>query len=172
MFAMLFVYTVHAQTQPKEVIEETKTVTTKVNTGTEIKESTVEYNTRKEQDVKLAEGDKNKINQSRVDAPAQVTETVRVTDNSPFTANNKSMKYELDGKVCQFSMHENGFLISDSASTKPTKVEQSDADETQFVLNDNGKTGIGYFDEEGNFIVQQFDKKTNEIVSKVYTLIK
>ncbi|WP_434036101.1 hypothetical protein [Formosa sp. 4Alg 33] len=171
--ALLFMYTVNAQTDPKkDVTVESKKVITTINNGSEIKKNTVEYQKRTEQDVKLAEGDKNKINQSRVDTPAQVTETVRVNNNTPFTSDRKSMQYELDGKMCQFDIHENGFLITDSSSNTPTKVEQSDADSTQFVMNDNGKTGIGYFDEKGNFIVQQFDKNSNEIVSKVYTLIK
>ena len=173
IFAILLTYTANAQTDPKkDVTVESKKVTTTVNNGKEIKENTVEYNTRTEQNVKLSDADKNKVNQSRVYTPAQVTETVRVTDNTPFTENKKSMRYELKGKMYQFDMHENGFLISDSASNIPTMVEQSDADSTQFVMNDNGQTGIGYFDEKGNFIVQQFDKNSNEIVSKIYTLIK
>ncbi|MDW5288432.1 hypothetical protein [Formosa sp. PL04] len=173
VFAMLFIYSANAQTDPKkDVLDETKTITTKEYTGDGIKESKVEINTRTEQSVKLAEGDENEVNQNRVYSPVEVTETVKVTENSPFTANKNSMIYEVDGKTCEFKMQENGFLILDSTNSEPTKVEQSDADSTQFVMNDNGQTGIGYFDENGNFIVQQFDRKSNKIISKTYTLVK
>ena len=173
VFALLFLNMVYAQTDPKkDVMIETKTITKQQHTAEGIKESTVEMNTRTENDVKLAEGDKNKINQERVSVPVQVTETIMVTDNTPFTSDKTSMTYKVDDRICEFKMNENGFVILDSDNSKPTKVEQSDADVTQFVLNDNGQTGIGYFDENGNFIVQQFDKKSNKIVSKIYTLIK
>ena len=170
---LLFLTTVNAQTDPKkDVMEETKTITKQQHTANGIKESTVEINTRTEQDVKLAEGDKNKLNQERVSVPVQVTETIKLTDNTPFTSNKTSMTYQVDDRICEFRMNENGFTILDPENSIPTKVEQSDADVTQFVMNDNGQTGIGYFDEEENFIVQQFDKQSNKIVSKVYTLVK
>ncbi|WP_159023238.1 hypothetical protein [Formosa sp. L2A11] len=163
---------VQAQTVPKEVLDETKTITTTVNDGKEIKENTVEINRRVEQDVKLAESDKDKINQSRLITEGQVTETVKITNNSPFTLENKSMTYKLDGESKEFIMSDKGFVISDPTDSKLTKVRQSDTDNSQFVMTDNGQTEIGFFDEKGNFIVQKFDNNSNEIVSKIYVLVQ
>ncbi|WP_066218392.1 hypothetical protein [Formosa haliotis] len=161
-----------AQTTPKEVLEETKTVTTKVDDGKGVTEKKVEVNTRVEQDVKLADEDKNKVNQSRVHTPSEVTETVKITDNSPFTTDKKVINYRVDGKTCTFTMDEEGFLITDPTNSSTMKVEQSEGDSSQFVVNDKGETGIGYFDDNGNFVVQQFDKNSNKIVSKTYTLVE
>ncbi|WP_299781007.1 hypothetical protein [uncultured Formosa sp.] len=161
---------VQAQTVPKEVLDETKTVTTQINNGKEIKESKVEINRRVEQDVKLVEADKDKLNQSRLTTDAKVTEKVKITNNSPFTSDKTTMTYKLDGESKQFKMSDEGFLISDPMDSKTMIVKQSDADNSQFVMTDNGRTEIGFFDEKGNFVVQKFDKKTNEIISKIYVL--
>lgn len=163
---------VTAQTEPKDIQEETKTVTTKINDGSTITEETVEYNTKKVQEVKLSEDDKNKINQDRVNAPVEVTETVRITNNSPFTQTQQVMQYTLDGKRCVFTMSEDGFLISDPNNTYTPKTVKQSADSKQFVIEEDGTSGIGFFDDKGNFIVQQFNKNTNKVESKVYTLVE
>ncbi|PNW28320.1 hypothetical protein [Formosa algae] len=80
---------VQAQTVTKDVLDETKTITTQTNNGKEIKENTVEINRRVEQEVKLDEADKNKLNQNRVPTEAQVQETIKITDNSPFSSQKK-----------------------------------------------------------------------------------
>ncbi|QDO94990.1 hypothetical protein FNB79_13760 [Formosa sediminum] len=161
-----------AQTVTKDVLDETKTITTKTNNGKEIKENTIEINRRVEQDVKLDEADKNKLNQNRANTEAQVQETIKITNNSPFTANKKSMVYKLDDKTMEFKMNDDGFSILNHANSDMTTVKQSEGDTSQFVMKDNGETGIGYFDEQGNFVVQKFDKKSNQIVSKTYQLVE
>ena len=163
---------VQAQTVTKDVLDETKTITTQTNNGKEIKENTVEINRRVEQEVKLDEADKNKLNQNRVPTEAQVQETIKITDNSPFSSQKKSMVYKLDDKVMEFNMSDDGFTITNPNNSSTTAVKQSDGDHSQFVMKDNGNTGIGYFDENGNFVVQRFDKKSNEVISKTYHLVE
>lgn len=159
-----------AQSASKEVLDETKTVTTKTNNGKEVTESKVEINRRVEQDVKLDKDDKHKLNQNRVATEAQ--ETIKITKNSPFTASNKSMTYELDGKSVEFEMNSEGFLISNPLNSKSMKVEQSAGDNSQFVMDYNGRTEIGFFDEKGNFIVQKIDDNSNQVITKTYILVQ
>lgn len=170
--ALLICSVATAQTEPKDVKEETKTVTTKVDNGNEVVKEKVEYSTKEVQDVRLSESDKNKVNQDRVDAPVQVTETVKITSNSPFTESKQQINYTLDGKKSVFTMINDGFVISDPSNSEKTMKAKQSKDNHQFVIEKDGETGIGYFDDNGNFIVQQFDEKTNKLESKTYKLMK
>ena len=109
-----------AQEKPKNVSEETTTKTITVDDGKEVVEKQVKVTTREEQQVELAESDKNKVNQQVVPSPSKVTQTVEVdveVDDDPYYDSiSESVFYTYDNDNYVFKKNNNGFLVSETDS--------------------------------------------------------
>ncbi|MGJ5640833.1 hypothetical protein [Formosa sp. S-31] len=147
----------NAQVKPKDVEEQSEVVVRKVNDGKTVTEEEIEISTHKEKNTGTDVVD--------------ISQTVSVPSNSPFTESKKTIKYTINGQECLFTVTDDGFTITYTTTSKIITAKQS-KDHTQFVLDDNGKTAIGYFDQEGDFIVQEMNQSTNSVESVVYKQVK
>src|SRR5690606_13561476 len=120
-----------AQEKPTNVSEETTTKTVTVDDGREVVEKKVKVTTREEQQIKLAESDKHKVNQDVVDSPSKVTQTIEVdNDMDPFfDSKTKSVHYTYNDDNYIFKRNDNGFIVSevgaDARSEEHTSELQS-----------------------------------------------
>lgn len=85
-------------------------------------------------------------------------------------ANNKLLKvgvnFEKEGEVFTLKKHENGFLLSKQKSLD-TLAQLNANSHGSFIYTSKELNGTAYFDEQGNLIVEYFDK----IKSKVQQMI-
>ncbi len=153
-----------AQTQPKNVSEETTVKTTKINNGDKILENKVKVTTREEQTIEFNENDKNKRDKDIVETPVMVTKIVEVK-NDDTTTKTEVGYFEFDGKRYYSNKANNDFLQPSAQITKFKK-------ENYYLFQNNNYTGIGYFDEEGNFIVEYSDKTGGNVKMQKFELVK
>lgn len=141
---------------------ETETVTTK-KTITDNRGSRTETKNEsqtKSHNMRLADEDANKVNQMVLMEPEQVS---------------KNVSYDFEGEQFQFLDQEDheGYrlmTIKDNATHKEYAIIKPTSQEGYFIISKDGQSSFGYFNEEGNFIVERYDAKQDKIVSDVYKI--
>src|SRR5690606_12732090 len=173
---LLLFSSVYAQEKPKNVSEETTVKTVKVNDGKKITETKVKVNTREEQELKLAEADKNKTDQELVTSPVKVTKTVSIDlDNDPFydTAY-QERAFTFGENNYNFTRNDAGFHILSKKADASTQIGSAyrSSLKNYYIFESEGKTGIGYFNSKGNFVVEYHDKGQNGLKVEEYILME
>lgn len=154
--------------QNKDVLEETVTKTKTVvdNKGEEkVSNSMI---VRKEQNVELSNEDQNKVNQSRIESPTKVTTHQTVVEGDSKVMLDKKATFVCNGSECDFNPQADGFTIESNEDASLNATTYVSSNKNFIVETDNGN-GIGYFDKDGNFVVEYYDKNTNELIKRVYS---
>ncbi|WP_310991814.1 hypothetical protein [Aequorivita marina] len=128
-------------TKGVDVSEKTKTVTSK-------------------QAMTLEDSDANKTNQNVVMKPIEVDTEV---------------SYGYDGNRFQFinQKDEDGYrmmTVRDNASKEEYAIIKPTTQNGYYILSKDGTSSFGYFNEDGNFVVERYDAKNDAVVSDVYKL--
>lgn len=144
------------QNTTKETVITKKTITDHKGTRT----STERASQTKSQKMRLDEQDANKINQSVVMEPVEVDTNV---------------SYEFEGNYFQFLNEENrdGYrlmTIRDNVADKEYAIIKPSSQDGYYIISREGKSSFGYFNAEGNFVVERYDEKTGKVISDVYHL--
>ena len=175
LIAIILSGNLFAQEKPKELKQETevKTITTKdANKTTEKKIKVVTTETAS---VELADKDKNKTNQDRIEATKTVKKTVFIDndndDNYDFLT--EETYYVLGDEKYMFTPNKRGFDIAfdkNKDNNQFNKVGKAWVTSTSnyYILNGDMHSGIGYFDTNGNFAVEYYNKDTDQVEIKTY----
>lgn len=143
---------------------ETETVITKKtitdNKGT--RTATKSESQTRNQKMRLSEKDANKVNQTVIMEPAEV---------------NTSVSYDFEGERFQFINQEDreGYrlmTIKDNAQDKEYAIIKPTTQNGYYIISKEGKSSFGYFNDEGNFVVERYDEKADKVISDVYRLNK
>lgn len=172
----LFVANVFAQEKPKNISEEEKVKTIKVDNGKEIVEKKIKVTTREEQAIEFDEKDKNKTDKDIIVSPVKVKKTIEIDNDNDrlYDTMTEIGYYEFEGNRYNFKKMNNGFLVSSENKENSNifgNIERFNK-ENHYLFHNAETTGIGYFNTEGNFIVEYYDKKSGELVSKEFMAIK
>ncbi|CAM1366758.1 hypothetical protein [Tenacibaculum soleae] len=166
--------TVNSQT---EVVK-----TTKVEKSQKVDKNGVKYNTKvkvvteKSQKVKFNPNQKNKLNQKIVDSPITVTKNIMVdNDKDPFYDTKTKVTYFKYKQVkYDFLINQNDLLITyklkdkDITSAKALKSINNNF----YVVAGNDFNGVGYFNSQGDFIVEYKDKKSDKLEYATFETFK
>lgn len=151
--------TAFAQTN-KNKTEETVTTKTAVKSelGTDV--STKNVTTSKKQAIGLADEDANKTNQTIVMQPSKI---------------NTSVDYGYEGNRFKFINQEDkdGYrmmTVKDNATQEEYAIIKPSSQNGYYIMSQNGKSSFGYFNADGNFVVERYDAKLDAVVSDVYKL--
>ena len=167
MGVLLFAGTLFAQVQPKEVKEEVATKTVKVKDNEKTTENKVKVVTRETSNVELDEKDRNQVNQNRLPGTTKVEKMVYVDSN--VLANDTSFKMDEGNYV--FSPNETGFEMSQSTQNNQSQnIGKSWASSIKgyYIVEGPSHSGIGYFDQNGNFVTEYYNKDTKQVEVKTY----
>jgi hypothetical protein len=172
----LFVANVWAQQTPKNVSEESVVKTVKTNNGSKIIEKKIKVTTREEQNIEFAQGDENKRDKDVVDSPVRVKKTIEIDndfDNS-FDSKTEVAYYEFEGQQYNFKKVNNGFSVLVENNETPDNFGNivKFKRENHYLFQNGNDTGIGYFNEDGSFTIEYYDKDTRTVTSQEFILIK
>lgn len=142
-------------TQKETVV--TKTAV-KDNKGTT--ESTKAVSTKQKQEVKLSVSDAKKTNQNIVMTPVEVDTDVT---------------YGYEGNRFKFlsQKDKDGYrlmTVKDNKTRDEYAVIKPTSQNGYYIYSQDGKSSFGYFNEEGNFVVESYDPKTDAVVNQVYKM--
>ena len=174
---MLLCSGIMAQERPKEIKQETVVKTVKVNDGETISEKKFKVVTREEADVELDENDAEKVNQNRVMSNVKVKKTVSIDNDTDddYETQSSVMYYKLGEDNYKFEPNKNCFEIVYSNNTSDNERMGSawnSNSKGHYIINGKSGNGIGYFDNDGNLVVEYYDKTTNKVETKTYTIKK
>ncbi|MEM0518790.1 MULTISPECIES: hypothetical protein [Aequorivita] len=126
--------------------------------GTEV--STKAVTKTKKQILALDDSDANQTNQSVVMKPAKV---------------NTDVSYDYDGNRFQFlnQKDKDGYrlmTVKDNATQEEYAIIKPTSQNGYYIMSRDGKSSFGYFNADGNFVVERYDANLDAIVSDVYKL--
>lgn len=142
--------------------KKSETVTTKTTTRDNKGDDTAikSVTEREKQVISLQADNKNQTNQSMVMSPAEVdTEVNYGYEGSRFQFVNQKDK---DGYRLM--------TVRDNAKHEEYAIIKPTSQDGYYILSKDGTTSFGYFNQEGNFVVERYDEKLDQIVSDVYKI--
>ncbi len=165
--------TLLAQMEPTEVKKETEVKTMKTNHGDKVSKKSVKVVTKETANIELDKKDKDKIDQSRVKATTKVEKDVYVDndDKTGYTMLTTETYFVSDGGTYAFSPNEKGFGMNynpeDDASVEIGKSWAS-SNQGYYIVDGEAHSGIGHFNANGDFVVEYYNKDTQQVEVKVY----
>lgn len=163
--------TVLGQTKDVKVETEQKIIKIEDNKGTT--EKKVSVTTRETADVKLDDADKNKVNQDRIQTTAKVEKTISVDNDADasYDAIKTETFYKNETGMYMLMPSETGYVLAvknkDDKYVENSKILKTST-KGQYLIKNNAVSGMGYFDEKGNFIVHYLSDKDNTVSTQIY----
>ncbi|MEL1247478.1 MULTISPECIES: hypothetical protein [Flavobacterium] len=174
LFGILFICaTSTINSQNKNVKDETKTTTTTVVDSKGEKTYVKKENTREVQNIELKEQNPKNINMDLKDSAVMVKSTTTITnpDGSTRTVDiDRSSYYLLNGKKYNVALDSRGYRILSEDNKEEAFLRKTSTN--SFIYRNKNKIAIGYFDVEGNLILETYDPKTDTVSYEKYNVSK
>lgn len=157
--------------QNKNVKDETKTTVTTVKTSDGEKKFVKKENTREVQNIELKDQEVKNINMDVKPSEVMVEKTTTITnpDGSTRTVDmDRSAYYMLGDKKYQVSLDSKGYRILSDDKKNEAFLRKTTTN--SFIYRSKNKTAIGYFDTDGNLILETYDPKSDTITYEKYTV--
>lgn len=169
---MLLLFSMNIKAQIKNVKETTLTTTKTVNTPTGQKKYVEIENTKEVQKVELGAEKANTLNIPTKDSPTLVTTTTTNInpDGSTRTVDiERSSYYESNGNKFKLEPDPSGYILSDGSSSASLLRKTST---NSYIFKSKDKTAVGYFDINGDLIVEIYDDKSDKVTIQKYRALK
>lgn len=168
--AIAFLFSIQLEAQNTQTEVKTKTTTVKDSEGVHktIKTEVI----KKDQQIVLGEEKSNTINIPVVDSPITVTKTTKITNPDGTTRTvdvDRSAYYESNGRIYKLDLDASGYVIS-HGDMKPALLRKTSTN--SYIFKSENKTAIGYFDTEGNLVVEVYNDKLDIVDIEKYYVIK
>ncbi|WP_395047455.1 hypothetical protein [Flavobacterium sp.] len=168
VIALLFSMNIQAQNTQTET--KTTTLTKKDSDGVH---KTVKNEVTKEvQKIELGQEKPNTINIPTVDSPVIVTTTTRVTnpDGSTRTTDiDRSSYYESSGNKYKLALDASGYIMT-YGDSKPALLRKTSTN--SYIYRLKNKIAVGYFDTNGNLIIETYDDKSDKVTIEKFSVVK
>lgn len=168
--AITFLFSTQIEAQNTQTETKTKTTTVKDSEGTH---KTVKTQvTKKEQTIELGQENPNSINIPIISSPETVTTSTKITNPDGTTRTvgiDRSAYYESNGKIYKLELDASGYIIS-HGDMKPALLRRTSTN--SYIFKSENKTAIGYFDTEGNLVVEVYNDKLDMVDIEKFKYIK
>lgn len=164
-----------AQEKSRDKLEETETKTITTDNGREVTQKKVKVTTTEEQEIKMSEDDADKVNQERnMDAGKKKTKTIEIdNDADPFyDSKMEVINFQQDGDIYKFVKSSNGFEVSTLEPHMEYGRAVKSSNSNKYEFKTSNFSGIGYFDDQGNFVIEYYDAETKQQVTEKFMHIK
>lgn len=173
ILVLLICSTAYAQDKPTEVKKETEVKTVTYKTGKKTKEEKEKIISKETSNVKLDEADANKVNQDRVSATKKVQTTVMVDKDADdaYDIITKDTYFVNLNDDYKFSPNDSGFditLINDKQEFVSVGKAWNSYNPGTYLISGKEYDGVGYFDKDGNFIIEYYDENSKSIKSVTF----
>jgi subtilase family serine protease len=171
-FAAL-VMTLNMSAQIQNVTEVSKTTITTTKDSDGEKQSIKKQDIKEVQNVELENPNSNALNKDMKPTQVDVTSKTQIInpDGSTRTVDlDRSSYYESNGKKVQLSLDANGYsMIMPETKTKTLLRKTST---NSYILKSKNKFAIGYFDTDGNLIIESYDDKSDRVSVETFKISK
>lgn len=170
-FALVFT-TVFAYGQNTNVQQEVKTTTTTIKDSDGEKKIVKKEKVNEVQKIEMKEEKSDPLNKEMKDTPVQVTATTEVSVDgvTRVVDVDRSSYYTLNGQKYQVAIDKSGYSMF-TPTGKRTAVLRKTSN-NNYIFKNKNKTSIGYFDKDGNLILETYDEKSDAMVLEKFTILK
>lgn len=168
----VFLFTVNIQAQNKNVKSEVKTTVTTVKNSDGQKKSVKTQEVKEIQKIELKDAESNALNKERKETPVEVTAITSITANgvTNIVDVDRSAYYDLNGEKYDVKLAESGYTIYQPNAEKAAVLRKTS--NNNYIYSSKNKTSYGYFDANGNLVLESYDDKTDKITVETFVIIK
>jgi len=167
-----FLFALNVQAQNANVKSEVKTTVTTIKDSDGKKEIIKTQDVKEVQNIELKDADSNVLNKEVKETPVNVTATTAVSANgmTRVTEVDRSSYYVLNGKKYQVSNDKGGYkmIYPDGKNTAILRRTSNN----NYIYKTKTNTSFGYFNADGNLVLETYDEKTDKITVTTYTNVK
>ena len=167
-----FLFTLNIQAQNTNVKSEVKTNITTTKDSEGAKKIIQSQEIKEVQNVELKDADSNVLNKDVKESPVQVTATTAVTANgvTRVIEVDRSAYYNLDGKKYQVTTDKSGYTMFLPDGKKAAVLRKTS--NNNYIYRTKNATSYGYFDANGNLVLETYDDKTDKVTVTTYVIVK
>lgn len=169
-FALLFSLNSFAQNQNSKT--EVKTTVTTVKDSDGQKQVVKTEEVKEVQNIELKEAQPNTLNIEMKDSPVQVVATTKVNVDgvSRVVDVDRSAYYSSNGQKYQVALDKNGYTMTIPNKTRTATLRKTS--NNNYIFRNRNKVSFGYFDANGNLILETYDERTDKVTVEKFDLQK
>ncbi|MFV8335827.1 hypothetical protein ACNQF7_07020 [Flavobacterium sp. RSP29] len=169
---LAFLFSINIQAQNKNVKSEVKTIVTTVKNSEGQKKSIKTQEVKEIQKIELKDAESNALNKETKETPVEVTAITTLTANgvTNIVDIDRSAYYDLNGEKYQVKLAESGYTIYQPNAEKAAVLRKTS--NNNYIYSSKNKTSYGYFDMNGNLVLESYDDKTDKITVETFVIIK
>ncbi len=170
---MTLLFAMSIQAQNKNVTDIQKTTVTTVKDSDGEKKILKTQEVQEVQDIELQDADSKALNKDMKQTPVQVTSRTTVTnpDGSTRTVDvDRSAYYDYNGKNYQLRLDPSGYAIISPENKKVGVLRATTTN--SYIYRGKNSTSIGYFDTNGNLVLETYDDKSDKVSVETYQRVK
>lgn len=172
--ATVFAFSANTFAQaPKNVKSETKTTITTIKDSEGEKKLVKTEKTQEVQKVTLGDEKSNTLNIPQdVNSKVDVTKTTEISIDGKVQEVNvdRSAYYMMDGQKYQMQSDKSGYTLT-SPDSKSKGILRKTSNNNYIYVNDN-KVAVGFYDTDGNFILETYDSKSDTMKREKFEIVK
>lgn len=169
---LALLFSVQSQAQNKNVKSEVKTTVTTIKDSKGEKKLVKTQEIKETQNIELKDADSNALNKEIKQTPVQVTAITAVTANgvTNIVDVDRSAYYNYNGQKYQVSLAETGYNMYLPNKEKAAVLRKTS--NNNYIYSTKSKTSFGYFNADGNLVLESYDPETDKITSEIFEMVK
>jgi hypothetical protein len=170
MLALFF--SINIQAQNRNVKKEVKTTVTTVKDSDGEKKTVKTQETKEVQNIEFKDTNTNLLNKETKETPVQVTKITKITENgiTEIIDVDRSAYYNLNGEKYQITSDNKGYTVFFPKGKKAAILRKTS--NNNYIYKTKNSTSYGYFDANGNLVLETYNDKTDEVTVTKYIIIQ
>lgn len=166
---LTFLFTIGMYSQNTNVQSEEKIVTTTIKDSKGEHKIVKKETTNEVQDIKFENPNSPKTNKDMIPTPVKVTTTneVIVDGETKYVDVDHSSYYNLDGTKYEIKSDNKGYVLLNREKKSANGVLRKTSN-NNYVFRSKNKVSVGYFDANGNLVLETYDPKTDSMILEKY----
>ncbi|AWA30473.1 hypothetical protein HYN48_10455 [Flavobacterium magnum] len=173
LLSAMMLFGLNAVAQNKNITNVTKTTVTTVKDSDGEKKQVKKENVQEVQNIELQNAESKELNKDLKPTPVEVTSTTQITnpDGSTRTVDvDRSSYYESNGVKYDVKLDAQGYTVNAPSFQKPALLRKTSTN--SYIYRGKDQTSIGYFDTNGNLILETYDDRSDKVSTQTFTKVK
>lgn len=159
--------------QNTNVKGETKTTTTTVKDSKGETKIVKTEEIKEVQEIEFEDANSTKLNKDMKPTPVKVTTTneVSVDGETKYIDVDRSSYYELNGTKYEIKTDNKGYILLNKNKKSANGILRRTSN-NNYIFRSKNKVSVGYFDKNGNLVLETYDPKTDSMIMEEYVITK
>ncbi|MFC4740692.1 hypothetical protein ACFO3U_11880 [Flavobacterium ponti] len=168
----LILCTSYGFAQNKNVQTEEKTTVRTVRDSDGEKKIVKKEEKQEVQNIEFEDNGKNTLNKDMKNTPVEVTSKTEVSVDGVTRSIDvdRSAYYNLDGTKYEVAVDKTGYSLKNTKGKNLGILRKTS--NNNYIYVENNKVSVGYFDNDGNLILETYDSKNDVMIVDKYMVVK